>query len=584
VTATGPSSVLAGTNATYTFTITNAGPNAAQNFVLTDALPTGSTFVSITGGGANPDTFFYTQSGGTLTVTSSSIAAGNTDTLTIVVSAPSSLANGANFSDTVSVTSATTDPNTANNSATVTGSVVNSADLGVTATGPSSVPAGTNATYTFTITNAGPTAAQNFVLTDALPTGSTFVSITDGAANPDTFFYTQSGGTLTVTSSSIAAGNTDTLTIVVFAPSNLPNGANFSDTVSVSSASFDPNTANNSATVTGSIVNTPASADLAVTNTGPATSTEGNNLSYTVTVTNNGPSAATSVVLTDTLGSNLRFVSATAGQGSFTQSGGVVTFSVGSVASGASVTFTVTAQALEDGSLTNAATVSSATGDPNSGNNSASATTAVAEPAIVVSAPITEKNRRVSGVVVATFTHANGVEPASAFVATINWGDGTTSVGNITLSGTTYRVKGSHTYAQSGTHTVTTTVTEPGAAPNLATTGTSGGRSNTAVSKPTEFATDQLSIAMSGYLPREKQVSTVPSGILATVSTSLPRPGSDGRSVAVSGSAVGSWNPAVDAAFRILAGEAADSNDSDSYSIPLSHFGTLFDFKPSHSI
>ena len=38
----------------------------------------------------------------------------------------------------------------------------------------------------------------------------------------------------------------------------------------------------------------------------------------------------------------------------------------------------------------------------------------------------------------ATFTHANGVEPASAFTATINWGDGTTSTGTITLSGTTY--------------------------------------------------------------------------------------------------------------------------------------------------
>jgi uncharacterized repeat protein (TIGR01451 family) len=583
VTATGPSSVLAGTNATYTFTITNAGPNAAQNFVLTDMLPTGSTFVSIAGGGANPDTFFYTQSGGTLTVTSSSIAPGNTDTLTVVVSAPSSLANGANFSDTVSVRSATFDPNTANNSATVTGSVVNSADLGVTATGPSSVTAGTNASYTFTITNAGPTAAQNFVLTDALPTGSTFVSITGGAANPDTFFYTQSGGTLTVTSSSIAAGNTDTLTIVVFAPSNLANGANFSDSVSVSSATFDPNTANNSATVTGSIVNnTPQSADLAVTNAGPATSTEGNNLTYTVTVTNNGPSAATSVVLTDTLGTNLKFVSATAGQGSFTQSGGVVNFSVGSVASGASVTFTVTARALEDGSLTNAATVSSAISDPNSGNNSASASTAVAEPPIVVSKPLTEKNRRVSGAVVATFTHAGGVEPTSAFVATINWGDGTTSVGTITLSGNTYRVTGSHTYAQSGTHTVTTTVTEPGAAPNLATNGT-GSRSNTAVSKPKEFAADQLSIAMSLYLQWEKLVGNVPSGMPATLSTSLPRPGSDSTTVAVSGS-VGSWNPAVDAAFRILAGETANGNVSDSYSIRPSHFETLFDFKPSRSL
>ena len=60
----------------------------------------------------------------------------------------------------------------------------------------------------------------------------------------------------------------------------------------------------------------------------------------------------------------------------------------------------------------------------------------------------------------ATFTHANGVEPASDFVATINWGDGSTSTGTITESGTTYTVKGSHTYATNGSHTVTTTVVE----------------------------------------------------------------------------------------------------------------------------
>ena len=65
-----------------------------------------------------------------------------------------------------------------------------------------------------------------------------------------------------------------------------------------------------------------------------------------------------------------------------------------------------------------------------------------------------------SNVQVATFTHANGVEPASDFIATIDWGDGTTSTGSISLSGTSYRVKGSHTYATNGSHTVTTTVVE----------------------------------------------------------------------------------------------------------------------------
>jgi hypothetical protein len=79
-----------------------------------------------------------------------------------------------------------------------------------------------------------------------------------------------------------------------------------------------------------------------------------------------------------------------------------------------------------------------------------------------VSAPITTTLKRPSNIVVATFTHAAGVEPASAFAATINWGDGKTSTGTITLSGTTYSVIGSHRYASGGTHTITTTVTEIG--------------------------------------------------------------------------------------------------------------------------
>jgi uncharacterized repeat protein (TIGR01451 family) len=215
---------------------------------------------------------------------------------------------------------------------------------------------------------------------------------------------------------------------------------------------------------------TPTNADLSVIYTGPATGTdEGGNVTYTFRVTNAGPDAASGAVLTDTLGPNLRFVSATTSQGTFTQSGGVVTFSLGTVAASGSVTVTVTAQSTEDGTLTDTASVSSNATDPNLNNNNASATTMVAEgPAIVVSGPINVSGKKVNNATVATFTHANGVELASAFIATINWGDGTTSQGTITLSGTTYTVKGSHTYGKPGSYTVTTTVTEANSSPNIA--------------------------------------------------------------------------------------------------------------------
>jgi uncharacterized repeat protein (TIGR01451 family) len=342
---------------------------------------------------------------------------------------------------------------------------VNSADLAITDSGPSNVIAGTGVVYTITLTNKGPNAASSVVLTDTLPTGSTFTSLTQTAGS-DAFTFGQSGGTVTESASAdIAPNSSDTFQLVVFAPSTLAPGANFSNTASVSSSTADPDNSNNSAAVTGTIVGPPAS--LTVANTAPATAAEGGNITFTVTVSNSGPNPATGVVLTDTLGANLKFVSATTTQGSFNQSNGVVTFTVGTIALNGSVTLKVTAQALEEGTLANTASVAATSENPNSNNSSVVAHTTVSEPAIVVSAPITTSTRTLSNFAAATFSHAGGVEPASAFKATINWGDGKTSTGTITLSGSTYTVRGSHRYSRSGSHKITTTVTELGNAAQL---------------------------------------------------------------------------------------------------------------------
>jgi len=65
-----------------------------------------------------------------------------------------------------------------------------------------------------------------------------------------------------------------------------------------------------------------------------------------------------------------------------------------------------------------------------------------------------------NNVTVATFTHANGLEPASEFTATIDWGDGTSSSGTVTLSGTNYTVSGSHTYSDEKSYAVKVEVTD----------------------------------------------------------------------------------------------------------------------------
>src|SRR5207248_2303347 len=81
------------------------------------------------------------------------------------------------------------------------------------------------------------------------------------------------------------------------------------------------------------------SADLSITISGsPILVNTGDNITYTVSVKNNGPSPATGVVLTETLNQSLKFVSASAG---CTQSGATVTCNIGALANGATSTKTI---------------------------------------------------------------------------------------------------------------------------------------------------------------------------------------------------------------------------------------------------
>ncbi len=119
-------------------------------------------------------------------------------------------------------------------------------------------------------------------------------------------------------------------------------------------------------------LNTGASADLALTlaaSTG--TVATGGQVTYTVTVQNNGPQAATGVTVVDTLPSALALVSAQSG---CTSAGAAVTCKFGTLASGASATADIAGVATSAGSFVNQATASSSVPDPVPSNNSRSAT------------------------------------------------------------------------------------------------------------------------------------------------------------------------------------------------------------------
>ena len=131
-------------------------------------------------------------------------------------------------------------------------------------------------------------------------------------------------------------------------------------------------------------------ADLQITKTGsPDPVITGSDLTYTLTVTNNGPDAATSVTVTDTLPAETTFVSCSStGGGVCGGSNNDRTVTFASLASGQSETITLVANvdcSVADGTtISNTATVSSFTPDPDTTNNSATATTTASNPPPVI--------------------------------------------------------------------------------------------------------------------------------------------------------------------------------------------------------
>jgi uncharacterized repeat protein (TIGR01451 family) len=118
--------------------------------------------------------------------------------------------------------------------------------------------------------------------------------------------------------------------------------------------------------------------DLSVSKTdSPDPVTVGNNLIYTINVTNTGPDTATGVILTDTLPAGVTFVSATPSQGSCSQSGGTVTCNLSDLANGANATVMITVIPTTPGTITNTATVLGNEIDPNTANNTDTESTTV---------------------------------------------------------------------------------------------------------------------------------------------------------------------------------------------------------------
>jgi uncharacterized repeat protein (TIGR01451 family) len=429
----------------YTFTVSHDTDSVsdAVDVVVTDVLPANAIGAVISA--ATADSQNFDSATNTATVNFDALPIGETRTFTITVDIPEA-ATGT-IVNPASVTSTGDELDTTNNDDTATTTLTPVFDVVVNKTVDNAAPIiGGTVTYTVGLTNEGPSTATGVVLSDVVPTGLTFVSGTlEGNAGVLTGNTVSFPGITLDNNESVNA--TLTFTVDATASGTITNTASVPDL----SAAGEDDVTNNSDDA--DIVVTPQT-DVTIEKTVSATTAQaGQTLTYTINVTNNGPSPASAVTVTDTLPAGVTFVSGTGPNGALTATGQVVTVNGGDLADQGSFSFTVqaTVNAGAIGIQTNTATVSTTTQETNAGNNSATAATTID--------PVTGS---LAGTVYVDANN-NGVQDAgeAGIEGVILTLTGTDSIGNnVDLTATT-NAAGDYLFAQLAAGTYSLTQTQP---------------------------------------------------------------------------------------------------------------------------
>ena len=347
--------IQAGETAEFEITVSNDGAGAATNVTVTDALPTGpgiSWSVS-----QQPAQGSCSIDGSqVLSCSLGDLAAGAS--VTIKVSSPTSTDNcGATLENAeVSVS--------ADNHETVTAGpssieVNCQPGLSVNKTASSgTIKAGDDATFQISVSNAGPGVAENVTVTDALPTGAGISwSVTQQPAQGSCSI--DGSQVLSCSLGDVAAGTTLTIEVTTATNTSDHCGATLQNPeVSVS--------ADNHETITDGPVSIGVECDpdlSVVKSASNGTINAGDNATFTITVTNDGPGVAENVTLTDALptGDGISWsVSQQPSQGSCSVDGSqTLTCSFGDLAPGSvSVQVTTSTSSANCGAVLENATVS----------------------------------------------------------------------------------------------------------------------------------------------------------------------------------------------------------------------------------
>ena len=364
----GAASVGLGQTVAVTVEARNAGPVAADGVVVTTTLPPGLDAVSSSGPGGYDLATGVWEVGG--------LAPGATVTRQVVARATRP---GQHLAAATLTAADPPDGAAADNVATAPVEVTGAADLALTRTVTRHRDG--SATYETTVTNKGPGTATDVEVVDPAVAGAVLSSATSLGT---TAGLPAAGGAAAV------RWRVGTLTPDVAATWRLTlrAPARPGAVVVTQTGSDDPAPADNAVPVARVLTGANLAVSREVNNTTP---TFGQEVEFTVTVTNAGPEPARGVTVTDPTDGGLAFVAARPGQGTYDGEEG--RWAVGDLAAGAEATLTLRARVARGGEIPTRSTISAAApADPSTADNTAdlllTATDRVAGAAPVVRAGI----------------------------------------------------------------------------------------------------------------------------------------------------------------------------------------------------
>ena len=360
--STHPAPLSPGDIITYTIVVGNSGDVNATGAVISDTLPANTNFV--TGSiSLDPPGAGTKGTEPPILVSSLTITVGQRVTVTFAVTVSKPLTVGTMITNAASVTST----GTLTPSIDTVTDTVNGADLSISKiSNPKPALPGKVITYTIMVTNPGMSSVTEATVSDTFSTDINNVSWTCSSSGGATCTASGSGDISdTIT---LPAFGVITYTVTGTLPALVTNTLINTATVTAPLGVTDPITANNTATD----ANPPSlQADLAISKSDePDPVGASTTLTYTLSVSNVGPSTASAITVTDTLPPGVTYGNASGFGWNCDHNSGIVTCTMSSLAIGVApdVIITVTTP-VTGGIIVNTASLTATTPDPDVTNN-----------------------------------------------------------------------------------------------------------------------------------------------------------------------------------------------------------------------